>query len=514
MTPPMLWALLSVAHAVDAFVVLPGLGPVTLADAAATCTDGHPVGSVAEAAARSVGRQAAFQAVGGALLARPEADRRAYWKHSGSPAWPERERDVTYTPALEWVPLGVVTSCFAVGTWYAGVGLRTANACQKGRGSCKDMWPEADWERVKDIPVGKVTPEDARDPYFLALHALAEPLTAYRNPLPYLTAACDAPGNAARQARLIDVDDLLAARRACLQQYVLVQRTRLSHLGLPCDTPWSAVVDDEPQVWTGPYSDLGLTDRYRSEQVETLRDRLVRMDPNPGTCEAPWAVNWRKDLLSLWRDGQTARACADDALALADRAALCPSLHADQRAACDGGDLAACDRVARLTRAGTQTQADEAEAARLFLRACDGGVEAACPELTGHAAVITSFAIDALARAAPLQPDAAAAHGGPWPPPGSVRVGDAVIPADAGEHLKTALGHVRAYAPHLDAAWARGQAVLVFDAALLAGDAGIADAVLADFGPRMDPAWLASATKRHGALVARLQQAALDALQR
>lgn len=479
------------AYAQDAFVVLPGLGPVTLGDAVATCQAGQPVGSVSDAAARAPSREAAFQGVARALLGRSDADRKAYWKYSSSLDWPTRELDVRYLPDLEWVPAGVVPSCFAAGNWYAGVGLRTAAACQQGRSPCKEMWPDEDWARVKDVPISRDPPADGRDPYFLALHALETPLTAYRNPQPFLAAACEAPGNAARQARLLDSNDLLAARRACLQQLVLVQRVRLSHLGLPCDTPWSAVVDDDPHVWTGSHSDLGLTDRYRSEQVDALRDRLLRMDPTAAACDAPWAVNWRKDLLSVWTDGQRTRACGDDALALPDRAALCPTLFTAQSEACEGGDAAACERMARMLRDGTLTPADEVAATRRFLAACQGGATTACTELRAHAALISTFFHEALA----------AAQGGT----------DAST-AEIAASLRNARAVLDSYGAHLDSGWTRTQASLLFEAALTAGDAEVADRVLADFARQLDAAWLQAAAPRHAELVARLQREALEAL--
>lgn len=509
----LLLALPQLALAQDAFVVLPGLGPVTLQDATNTCVEGQPTGSVAEALTRSPAREPAFQAVARALLTQSEEDRKAYWRYNFGAVWPEKEIDATYVPTLDWVPAGVVPSCFAAGAWYAGVGLRTADACQGGRATCKDVWPPDDWDRVKDIDVVKELPADGRDPFFLALHAFPEPrLISYVNPMPFLVAACDAPGTAARQSRLLDDNDLLAARRACLQQLVLVQRTRLADLALPCNTPWSAIAADDPHVWSGPHSDLGLTDRYRTEQIDTLRDRLQRMDPSIATCEAPWAANWRKEQLKVWREGQTARACGDENLSLPDRARFCPTLYESQAASCDGGDAAACGRVASLLVSGTQVAADERLGTQKHLTACTGGVAPSCAELRNHASIITGFVSASLDRAKPLEAPAEGEPAAPWPPPDALRVGKAILPGDAGKRLLEARGLIDSYGAHLDPAWLRGQASLLFDAAIVAGDAGVGEGVLKDFVKALDPEWAAAATLRHQELISRMQREALDAL--
>ncbi len=448
----------------ETWVVLPGLGPVPISDAIETCQAGQPAGAVMELVAKQPPRTSVFQAIAGRLLAQPPEERQSYWQYNFSIDWPTREIDVRYTPPGDAYPAGVIPACSAVGIWYTGRAMKIGHACATSKEDCRNALGDDDHDLAKAALKAAGTGDGVRDPIVLALNGVSG-LATYRDPKPFLQAACDAPGAAMKQQRLIDGTDLLAARRACLQMLVAAKRTTLTPLGLPCPTPWSDVADDDPFVWVEPTTDAGLTDRYVQEQIDTLTDRLVRMDPSHATCEAPWAMVWRKETVKFWREGQMTRACADDALGLGDRAHLCPTLLEATSTSCDSGNRDACHRQAHMLAAGLQTEADVAGAADQFLSNCLAGHAPSCQVLPEYGAPLAQR----LARAA----------------------------ADA---RSSARDQLRTWAPHLPTTWVTAQIVALLEGALVAADGPEVEALLSAFADRLDSLAIDGARARLAAL--------------
>ncbi len=131
-------------------------------------------------------------------------------------------------------------------------------------------------------------------------------------PRPYLDRACAAPATATAAGRFIDTDDLVAARRACLQSLAVID-SGLSEVvaGFDCDTPWRITSADRPHLIEVEGTDLGLGGPRPDLRRQEVVDQLWRMDPSPGMCGEGWASGWRNDVPARWRAGQAAMACID-----------------------------------------------------------------------------------------------------------------------------------------------------------------------------------------------------------
>jgi len=284
----LLFMIVSPAIAVETLVDVPGVGSVPLKDASASCLSGRPVGGVSVAIGNT--RFPAFQEVARGLAATDSATRTTYFKFNGSLDWPSSDLQHLYMPKhLPWVPIGIIGSCYAVGRHWIDEGVELARACEEK--GCKSLQLRTD-------------------------------------PRPFLVRACKFPEQAAKEGLFIDQNGLKAARWACLQQIVILEKRELRDFAdvNRCETPWTDVSGDVDYVTVYPASDLGLAEADLTNQLKSAADGLKKMDPNPGTCGSGWAASWRKKLVDQWIASQQLSACDDERLSSDERAILCPEL--------------------------------------------------------------------------------------------------------------------------------------------------------------------------------------------
>lgn len=485
---PMLLLLSAPALAApDARVDVPGVGTVKLEHAMQSCLDGVPRGDVRVATGNH--RDAAFQLVlQGVLRLEPE-DRRAYFGAPEGDVWPAVDADVSVQPPLQWEPAGVVGACAAAGAWWVRRGLELAEVCPSSRAECLAAFAPEEQPVVKAaLKAAKRKARHGRDPFFAALDAHDAEIEGWSSPRPYLQRACDAPQIAAGHGRFVDRDDLGAARRACLQLRLLVSDAEApAPLDLGCDTPWRDLSNDLEHLVAAPHTDLGARAVFLDEQVDTLDDRLRRMDPSPATCSAPWASVWRGGLARLWRDAQSKGACEDGWLRLADRAHLCPDLERVATEACEAGDTTSCGVAGALYLQGLGVDADEPRGARLLAGACRAGDSRSCSELTDRVRALNRWVNQRLRSTDPAVP-------------GSRPTGSEQAPTPPGTPSRADLDEVHAVLldvePHLDPEWARAQRERLFERAVEAGHAALARTTLDVLARNADEGWLDEARAR------------------
>ncbi len=285
---PLILFLATSANAAETLVDVPGVGNVSLKDASASCLSGTAMGDVV--VARGNTRFPAFQVVAKGLAGTDTDTRTTYFKFNGSLDWPTNELQHLYVPKeLPWVSIGVIGSCYAVGKHWVDIGVASAEKC-----------------KAKSCKPADISKEAKR----------------------FLVRACQFPEQAAREGLFIDMNDLHAARWACLQQVVLLSHSDLTDFSETnkCETPWTDVSGDTEFVTIYKDSDLGLAEADLTNQLKSATDRLKKMDPNPGTCGSGWAANWRKKLVDHWIAAQRSSACSDEMLSSEERATLCPEL--------------------------------------------------------------------------------------------------------------------------------------------------------------------------------------------
>lgn len=449
----------------DARVQVLGVGTVPLEHAARTCEEEAPFGDIRVAAGNT--RFAAFHDILTGLAAQPAAFRGAYFHKEADP-WPSTEREIAYVPPLPWYHAGLIGACEAAGAYWVRKGLHLAEVCRgKGR-ACREAFLPGEWSVVKGALKLANAPGAASDPLFVYLNAHDAQLESWSDPLPYLKKACDGPLRAAREGRFIDRDDLLAARRACLQIRLLTRRAaELAPLEQTCDTPWKEVEADLPHLVTSPHTDLGIT--ADEAEYRWATERLARMDPSVVTCEGTQGALWRTRHAELWREAQATGACIDDQLPLDTRLSLCPDLLPIAEASCADGDGDACARLAGFHLRGITVDVDVDRGTELLLDACKAGHRRSCVDLADRHEVVAGWITDRLEQG-------------------------------QREALEQARDVVARYGPHLRGGWTHTQVQRVFDAAIAARYADLASALIDAFGPSAPDDWILAS------------QAAVDAL--
>ena len=436
-------------------VEVPGVGPVPIADALATCRDGQSVGVLVEA---NIDRTAAFTTVVENLLAADEATRLAYFGLEAP--WPTRAIDGSYAGSeLPWEPPGVTTSCTAAGMEMVRRGIELREACDQGKAACRDAFPASDQVALRQA-LKSVKPSGRLDG-FLAEVGRAD-IASWASPRPLLEKACAAPMQAGTAMRFIDTHDLQAARLACVQLLTLIEgsvpelTSRLS-----CATPWRATAG--VAAIESP-TDLGVTGNHVEVQVTEILDKLDRSDPSAATCDTPWGSAWRGHR-QLWLDRQQARACSDDALPLPDRIHLCPDLLQQAEAACRASDLDQCALKARLHLEGVGTPQDTRAALDGWREACHAAHSPSCEAIAGHADQVQAWLDEALALA------------------GSGEVPEGATPS------QDALDMIIGFGDALGPEWVKEQALRLFEVAMEAEAAKVASDVLALHGTMLGLEW-------------------------
>lgn len=482
------------AHAVEVHVA--GIGRVELDAAAEACLQASAAGSPTQA------RVPAFQAVARRLLEAGSGIRTSYFSYHSGLDWPTEQVEVSYVGDIVLTPPGRVAACTAVGQHWVREGLRIEAACADGKGSCKDAFPEAEWEIVKEaLKVAKRADEGAADPFFQALEDAGEGIASWTSPLPFLEQACDASRQAAAGSRFLDEQDLRAARLGCMQQLVLIQQAHPPRLSrLTCDTPWRKSDGDAVQLVASPTTDLAITAKYVDDQLDVIYDRLERMNPWPAACGGDYAANWRKALVQVWRDSQLSRACSDETLDMEPRTKLCPSLLDDAEYACDDGDPAACLLLGRVRVEGFNRTPDLEAGLPFLLKSCTPTHNPGCLALLAQEPVLTGWFDAHLQATAPLPQE-------PLPDGAEPQEQAPKLPAGALESFASARTLLETYGDAMGSEWTSTRAQALFDAAMSAWLPDLAQAVLDTWGEPLDPVWLAVARTRHAERVAALAAA-------
>lgn len=471
----------------DTPVDVKGVGGVKLKHAEATCLTGTPQGDVASVQGNP--RVAAFQEVArGFLDASPEV-RRAYFGTHPRGDWPTHEVDVRYVPDdLTWVLQGVVGSCEAAGAWWVREGIRIHALCLEDKKACRANFTDEEWQIVEGgLKLLKRGATTGRDPFFDHLNAHDAELEAWANPRTLLERACGWPQEAASEAAFLDRDDLVAARRACLQIQVLASRSAfIPPIAQACATPWREVAADAPFLVAAPYTDLGVSADDVARQLEAVQSHLSAMDPSPARCDDGWADVWRGALVTAWRDAQAVAACAEDTLALEDRAHLCPDLPRHQDQACAEGAPEACHVRAQMHLRGLGGPVDVTAGTQLLLQSCTLGSTAGCEALRGQAEVVGAWVDARLTDATPMPIEGQES---------------ASPPADAPALVAEAGRLVALYGPHLDPTWTATHAQRVVLTAVQAQAPDVAAAVLSAHEAALPAEFVASARTALDALV-------------
>jgi len=513
---------LSVLAAVPVHAVeLPRFGDVPLSDATESCLETHAVGAVLDAARED--RKAAFQMVAEGLMSLEPADRKKYFRYHDDEIWPTHAAQASYQGAVNFVPAGVLPSCYAVGMHWVREGHNISTTCAESKKECAALFSEQEQEMVKEaLKEAKASRDDHRDAFFRYLLSHEEELESWRSPLPFLMKACNYPQQATAESRFIDGTDLLVARWSCLQVRAIITRTEVESFETGCDTSWTSVEGDAGKVIGSTFTDLGLTDRYREEQLETLLDRLTRMDPSAATCEADWAMNWRKSLVDLWREASQMKACYDKKLAVPDRAAICPELYDEQSMECMGGNAESCSLVAQMHFEGLGgLEVDVPVALSQYNKACNGEHAPGCEALKAQVATVDGWIEEKMAAASPegwppetapngdgqadAEPDAAGSTEGQGEPgpDGSEDAEPPVYEAPEGAEgaMKSAFGLIRTYGGSLGDDWTRAHARKLFDLAMVIQHGDMAEDVIGEWESLFDTAWLDEVTPKVSELV-------------
>ncbi len=486
----------TLAVAQTATVEVPGYGSVPLSDARATCVNGAGIGTLA---GKGEGpRRAAVVEWGHLQLAAGPAE---------EGAWPQSERDLTYTDIeINWVPRGVVTSCWAVGRHDVATGLELRSLCDDDRAACRDAFGEAERDLVKDALRAKV--KDRHDTMFVALSGIPD-LATWQDPSKALERGCTWPQQAAAAGRFIDTDDLDAARASCLQLIELLTGTvEAEASALPCAGSWSQVPID---VAPAPHTDLGVLSAVeiassKEVQLSMLRDKLMRMNPAAGGCDpavlptdrralaAAFGATWNRGLVASYREAQIVRACSDDELPLADRLELCPDLRDGSNASCHRGDHEACDVLASMYIDGVGVEADEAAAFDVWQSSCNASHPPACEALKSRSDRIDDWFSSAIAASGAVvdAPIEDADDDG-----ADIDADDAGLTEDS---FARANGILASFGSALGPEWVSARAKQLFAAAIAAERQEEAGDIITLYGATLGEAWKTEASTELGAL--------------
>jgi len=484
----------TLAVAQTATVEVAGYGSVPLSDARATCVNGAGIGALAGNGEGP--RRAAVVEWGRLQLAEGPAE---------EGGWPRSERDLTYTDIeVNWVPRGVVTSCWAVGRHDVATGLNLRSLCDDDRAACRDAFAQAERDLVKDALRAKV--RDRHDAMFVALSAIPD-LATWQDPSKALERGCTWPQQAAAAGRFIDTDDLDAARASCLQLIELLTGTAAAEASaMPCAGGWS-------QIPTGvaptPETDLGVLSAVEiasttEVQLSMLRDKLTRMNP-AASCDAAalptdrralaaaFGATWSDDLVASYREAQIVRACSDGSLPLADRLELCPDLLDGSDASCHRGDHEACDVLAAMYLEGIGVEADEASAFDVWQSSCNASHPPACEALKSRSDRIDDWFSSAVVAAG------VAAEA-----PDETRIDvDTEDPEDANgteDPFARANGILASFGSALGPEWVSERAKQLFTAAVAARREKEAGDIITLYGTTLGEAWKTEARTELGAL--------------
>jgi len=445
-------------------VEVAGVGRVPLSDAIATCIDKSPIGAIAEA---ELNRQPAMTTVLEGLLTVDEATRNTYF--SREDGWPIGELDATYVGSeLPWITPAVTTACSAAGMELVRRGNALRKACDGSKASCKEAFPVDEHARLSEAL--KSTRAKGRRDVFLQAVAQAE-ITSWTSPRPFLEAACAAPQGAATAIQFIDVDDLEAARLACVQLLILIDGDVPDLTQeLPCNTDWrdgylAGIIESA--------TDLGVTDRYPDAQRKNLLDKLNRMDPFPAACASPWASSHR-GLDDAWLERQAARACEDDELRLESRLHLCPDLAERADKGCRAGEHHRCHTLASMHMAGVGMDKDERAALNVWQDACHNADTSSCESIVSHKELIQSWFDKAVTT----------------PPPEEGQEVPAVSPITQAMELLVGFGDA------LGKDWVSSESVRVFDAALAHEDVKVAGDIVSLYADTLGKPWSEGASKK------------------
>jgi hypothetical protein len=457
-----------------------GVGEVTLDDAVSSCLAGEPRGAFPEEPGPS---GPVFPDVVRPLLDMDERDRTLWFgRHRDAAGWPHHPADVNYEPNLPAAPPYVAAACQAASRHVMGEVAAVSVACRRGRDDC-EVAVDVDAKELKIAT--KLALRDERDQAWQqsgsdpwAVH-LAGFVTYGTELGGMLVRGCQWPGRMARQGLFVTETEVLAARATCLQGLALLGATP-DVLRLPCHTGWENVAFGEwDAVRPTGQTDAGfgrhLYDAANGagmggqpwaprDGVKNIERTLSRMDPSPGVCkDADWSVDYKRELVDVWRNQQMQQACDDNGLALGDRAHLCPGLSDQLVRACRKGDALACSQAGDVFQQGFEVSRDRAEAARHFGSGCLMGYDEACLKKLS--------VIDEMKSAfAELMNDG---------------------------HLSAAAHSIESNATFMDAEWIKKQLPKVFEAALKADRPDLAASLLddADASGALS-GWLPSARKR------------------